>query len=55
MCQVTQFNTIPIKIGPIVIAVGKVGSVQEYSLTCQMVIGWNTSHNLLIGYWGLHM
>ena len=50
MCKVTQFDTIPIKIGPVVIAVGKVGGAQEYSLTCQMVIGWNTSLDLLIGY-----
>ena len=39
--------------GPAVMAVGKVGGVQEYSLTCQIVIGWNTSCDLLIGYWGI--
>ena len=42
MCKVTQFETIPIKIGPVVIAVAMWKVAQEYSLTCQMVIGWNT-------------
>ena len=55
VCKVTQFDTSSITIGPVVIAVGKVRSVQEYSLTCQLVIGWNTLCDLLIGYWGLCM
>ena len=55
MCKVTQFGTTPIKIGPVVIAAEEVRGAQEYSLTCQMVIGWNTSHDLLIGYEGLCM
>ena len=49
----TQFDTIPIKIEPVVNAAEEVGGVQGYSLTCQMMIGWNTSHDLLIGYEGL--
>ena len=53
MCKVTQFDTIPIKIGPVVNAAEEVGGAQGYSLTCHIVIGWNTSRDLL--YEGLCM
>ena len=43
----SQFATSPISIGSTVNAVGQWGGVQEYSLTCQMVIGW-TPHAI---YW----
>ena len=55
MSKVTQFDTIPINIAPVVIAIEEEGGAQEYSLTGQMVIGWNTSCDLLIGYEGLCM
>ena len=36
---VTQFDTSSVKIGPVVFDIGKVGGMQDYSLTCQELIG----------------
>ena len=40
LTALSQFATSPVSIGPIVKAVGQWGVGQEYSLACQMVIGW---------------
>ena len=37
--MLSQFATSPILIGPLVKPMGQWGGAQEYSLTCQMVIG----------------
>ena len=39
LTTLSQFATSPILIGPLVKATGQWGVAQEYSLTCQMVIG----------------